>query len=119
MNLNIAFILGNVSTEPEVKYLPSGMLVCNLRVATNSFKTNKTTNQKEQKTEFHNIILFGKLAEIAQKYLHKGSLALFSGRLSTREWTDKNELKHYRTEIIAKNLQLGPKMNKEEEIETF
>lgn len=122
MNLNIAYIIGNVVAEPESKYTPSGVLICTLRVATNSFRTNKTTNQKEQKTEYHNIVLFGKLAEIAQKYLHKGSLSLFSGRLTTREWVDTNGLKHYRTEIIADNIQLGPKINKESEsneIESF
>jgi len=109
MNLNKCFILGRLTREPETRCLPSGTQVCNLGVATDSFSTNKETNEKKQKVEFHNIVLFSKLAETASKYLHKGGLVLIEGRLSTREWVDANGLKHYRTEIIADNMQLGPK----------
>jgi len=122
LNLNKAIILGRLTREPEVRFLPSGLKVCNLGVATDSFKTNKDTEEKEQKVEFHNIVLFGNLAETASKYLKKGALCLIEGHISTRTWKDKNELNHYRTEIIAENLQLGPKQKyddgQEEVVET-
>lgn len=122
MNLNIAYLIGLLTRDPEIKYTPSGKLVANIGLATHSFSVNKETNEKKDHTEFHNIVCFGKLAEISQKYLKKGSLALFSGKIRTRDWDDKNGLKHYRTEIIADNIQLGPKINKESEsneIESF
>jgi len=107
MNLNKVFVLGNLTRDPERKALPSGDAVVNLGIATNRYYT--TQGEKKQETEFHNIVLFGKLAEIADQYLNKGSLALIEGRLRTRSWEGQDGQKRYRTEIIGDRLQLGPK----------
>lgn len=108
MNLNKAFILGNVTRDPEVRALPSGQSVTNFSIATNRFYTD-ASGQKKQEAEFHNIVCFGKLADISSKYLHKGSLVLIEGRIKTRSWQNSQGLKQYRTEIIADGLQLGPR----------
>lgn len=89
--------------------MPSGQQVANFGLATDSFYTDKNTNQRQQKTEFHNIVLFGRLAEIAGQYLKKGSLAMFEGRIQTRDWQDASGQKRYRTEIVADSMQLGPR----------
>lgn len=107
MNLNKAFILGNVTREPEVKSLPSGQQVASFGVATNRFYTSN--GEKKQEAEFHNIVCFGKLADISSRYLNKGSLVLIEGRIRTRNWQDSAGTKHYKTEIIADTLQLGPR----------
>lgn len=107
MNLNKIFVLGNVTRDPEVKSLPSGQQVANFGMATNRFYT--ANGQKQQETEFHNIVAFGKLADIAGQYLNKGSLVLIEGRIRTRNWQNQQGVKQYRTEIIAEALQLGPK----------
>ena len=108
MNLNKAFILGNVTREPEVRSLPSGQQVCNFGIATNRFYTD-SSGQKQQSAEFHNIVCFGKLADTSSRYLHKGSLVLIEGRIQTRNWQDASGNKRYKTEIVAESLQLGPK----------
>lgn len=108
MNLNKVFVLGNLTRDPERKVLPSGSTVVNFGIATNRvyYDQNK---QKQQEVEYHNIVAFGKTAEIIAQYLKKGSLALIEGRLRTRNWQDQSGVKHYRTEIFAERLQLGPK----------
>jgi single-strand DNA-binding protein len=108
MNLNKAFVLGNVTREPEVRSLPSGQQVTNFSIATNRFYTSGT-GEKKQEAEFHNIVCFGKLADISSRYLNKGSLVLIEGRIQTRNWTNAQGVKQYRTEIIAESMQLGPK----------
>ncbi|MCD6500440.1 single-stranded DNA-binding protein [bacterium] len=108
MNLNKVFILGNLTRDPEKRSLPNGQTVVSFGVATNRFFTDKN-QQKQQETEFHNVTMFGRLAEIASQYLNKGSLVLIEGRLRTRNWQDSSGTKHYRTEIIAERMQLGPK----------
>lgn len=108
MNLNKVFLIGRLTRDPEVKNLPSGKKVCQLGLATDRFFINKN-GEKQQETEFHNIILFGRLAEIASQYLKKGSLVLIEGRLRTRNWEDESGNKKSRTEIIAERIQLGPK----------
>jgi len=108
MNLNKVFILGNLTRDPEKKNLSSGQLVVSFGVATNRFFTPQG-GEKQQETEFHNVVLFGRLAEIASQYLQKGSLVLIEGRLRTRNWQDSSGSRHYRTEIIAERMQLGPK----------
>ncbi len=107
MNLNKVFVLGNVTRDPEQKKLPSGQAVASFGIATNRFY--KQNEEKKQEVEFHNIVLFGRLAEIASEYLKKGSLVLVEGRIKTRNWTDTSGIKHYRTEIIGETLQLGPR----------
>lgn len=108
MNLNKAFVLGNVTRDPEVRSLPSGQQVTNFSIATNRFYTSGQ-GEKKQDTEFHNIVCFGKLADISARYLNKGSLVLIEGRIKTRNWTNQQGVKQYRTEIIAETMQLGPK----------
>jgi single-strand DNA-binding protein len=109
VNYNKIIIVGNVAADPETRTTPSGQQVCSLRVATNRIWTDKA-GAKQQKTEFHSVVLWRRLAEIASQYLRKGSLVLIEGRLETRSWDDKNTgAKRYRTEIIAENMQLGPR----------
>lgn len=108
MNLNKAFVLGRLTRDPDSRNLPSGQPVASFGLATDRFFTDKN-GQKQQQVEFHNIVLFGKLAEIASQYLSKGSLVLIEGRLQTRNWQDSAGIKKYRTEIVAQSLQLGPK----------
>jgi len=108
MNLNKVFILGNLTRDPEQRTLPSGQTVVSFGVATNRFYLDQN-KEKKQETEFHNVVAFGRLAEIAAQYLKKGSLVLIEGRLRTRNWDDPSGVRHYRTEIIAEAMQLGPK----------
>ncbi|MCP6718347.1 MAG: single-stranded DNA-binding protein [Patescibacteria group bacterium] len=108
MNLNKIFLIGRLTRDPELKTLPSGNQVANFGLATDIFYTDKS-GQKQQQAEFHNIVLFGRLAEIASQYLTKGSLAFLEGRVKTRSWEDSSGNKKYRTEIIGERLQLGPK----------
>ena len=108
MNLNKAFVLGNVTRDPEVRSLPSGQQVTSFSIATNRFYTSGA-GEKKQEVEFHNIVCFGKLADISSRYLNKGSLVLIEGRIKTRNWTNTTGVKQYKTEIIAETMQLGPK----------
>ena len=108
MNFNKAYILGNVTRYPESRAMPSGQQVVNFGIATNRFYTDQS-GQKKQDTEFHNIVAFGKLADISAKYLTKGSLVLIEGRIKTRNWDNSAGIKQYKTEIIAESLQLGPR----------
>ena len=109
MNLNKVFLIGRLVSGPETRTTPTGQTVCSFRLATNRVWIDKKTNQKQEKTEYHNIILWGRLAEIASQFLTKGSLALIEGRIQTRNWQDTSGNKRYRTEIIGERLQLGPK----------
>ncbi len=108
MNFNKAIILGNVTRQPEVRALPSGKSVASFGVATNRFYTD-ASGAKKQEAEFHNVVCFGKLADISSRYLNKGSMVLIEGRIKTNSWQSQSGEKKYRTEIIAENLQLAPK----------
>lgn len=108
MNLNKVFILGNLTRDPELRQTPNGQAVCSFGVATNRFFTD-SSGQKQKQAEFHNVVAWGRQAEIVNQYLHKGSLLLVEGRLQTRSWQDNQGVKHWRTEIIAEKIQLGPK----------
>ena len=108
MNLNKVIIIGRLTRDPEAKTTPSGQMVCNLSLATNRVWNNQG-NEKQEATEFHNVVLWRRLAEIASQYLKKGSLALIEGRLQTRSWQDQTGVKKYRTEIVAESMQLGPR----------
>lgn len=112
MNLNKVFLIGRLTRDPEKKTLPSGQVVCSFGLATDRFWTDKN-GKKQQETEFHNIVLYGKLAEIASQYLKKGKLVFIEGRLRTRTWEDETKQKRQKTEIIVERLQLGPRMQKE------
>jgi len=108
VNLNKVIILGNLTRDPDIRTLPSGQSVANFGVATNRFFYNKN-REKQKQTEFHNIVAFGRNAEIAQQYLKKGSMILIEGRLQTRSWQDSSGNNRSRTEIITERLQLGPR----------
>ncbi|PIR70385.1 MAG: single-stranded DNA-binding protein [Candidatus Niyogibacteria bacterium CG10_big_fil_rev_8_21_14_0_10_42_19] len=116
MNLNKAFIIGNMTRDPEIRNLPSGQAVANFGIATNRF-WNKD-GQKQQQAEFHNVVLFGKLAEIAKQYLFKGSMVMIEGRIQTRSWAGQDGQKRWRTEIIGERLQLGPKSGQKTPVES-
>lgn len=107
MNLNKAFLIGNLTRDPEIRNLPSGQPVASFGMATNSFYTKD--GQRQQQAEFHNVVLFGRLAEIAQQYLTKGSLTMIEGRIQTRSWQGQDGQKKWRTEIVGERLQLGPR----------
>ncbi len=109
MNINKAIIIGRLTQNPEMRSTPSGQSVCNFSMATNRAWVDKASGQKKEETDFHNIVLWGKLAEIASQYLTKGALAYIEGRLRTRSWEDASGVKKYRTEIIADKLQMGPR----------
>jgi single-strand DNA-binding protein len=108
MNFNKVIILGNLTRDPETRTLPSGQPVVNFSIATNRIYTDKS-GQKQQAAEFHNIVAFGKLAEICGRYLNKGKMVLVEGRIQTRSWQAQDGSKKYRTEIIMENMQMGPK----------
>jgi single-strand DNA-binding protein len=109
MNFNKVIIVGRLTQDPEKRTIPdSGISVASFGVATNSYYKDKSGNSNE-KTEFHNIVLFGGIADNVVNYLKKGSLALFEGRLQTRKWDDKEGNTKYKTEIVCENVQFGPK----------
>lgn len=108
MNLNKVFLVGNLTRDPELKSLPSGQAVVNFGLATNRIWKDRDGNQ-QKKAEFHNIVMFGKLAEIAKQYIQKGSMILVEGRLQTRSWKAQDGTTKYRTEIIAESMQMGPR----------
>lgn len=105
MYLNKAFIAGNLTRDPELKALPSGAQVATFGVATNRVWYDQDRN-KQEATEYHNIVVFGRQAETTAQYLKKGSGVLVEGRLQTRNW-EKDGQKHYRTEIVADRVQFG------------
>ncbi len=109
MNLNKVYLIGRLTNDPEIRTTPSGQMVCNFGLATNRTWNNRETGQKQEKTEFHNIVLWRRLAEIASQYLKKGGLVLIEGRIETRSWQDSSGAKRYKTEIIGENIQLGPR----------
>ncbi len=109
MYLNKAIIIGNLTRDPELKSLPSGIKVCSFSLATN--RVWKDTNgQRQEQTEYHNVVVFGRQAETVAQYMKKGNSMMVEGRMQTRSWDDKNSgEKKYRTEIIAEKTQFGPK----------
>ena len=111
MNLNKAFIVGNLTKDPESRTLPSGQTLATFSVATNRI-WNKD-GAKQQDTQFHNVVVFGKMAETCAKYLNKGKMVLVEGRIQTRSWDAQDGTKKYRTEILAEAIQLGPRTGQE------
>ncbi|MCD6149178.1 single-stranded DNA-binding protein [bacterium] len=106
MNVNKAILVGRVTRDPDVRNTASGQAVTNIGLATNNYWTDKA-GQKQEKTEFHNIVLWGRLAEIAGQYLIKGQEAYIEGRIETRTYTGKDGAERRVTEIVAENMQLG------------
>lgn len=107
MYLNKAFVYGNLTRDPEVRSLPSGVQVTSFSVATNRVWKDKE-GQKQESAEYHNIVVFGRQAETSAQYLKKGSSVLIEGRLQTRSW-EADGTKKYRTEIVADRVQFGPR----------
>jgi len=112
VNLNSVTIVGRLTKSPELKALPSGSSVCNFALATSTTYKDRDGN-KQEATEYHNIVVFGKSAETSARYLKKGQIALVEGRLQTRSW-DKDGQKQYRTEVVADRVQFGPKIGGQE-----
>lgn len=107
--INKAILVGRLGKDPEIRYTPDGAMVTSFSVATDEVWKDKS-GEKVQKTEWHRIVTFSKLAEICGKYLAKGKLVFIEGRIQTRSWDDKEGKKHYTTEIIANNMKmLDPK----------
>ncbi len=103
--VNKALLIGRLGKDPEVRYTPDGMMVTNFNLATDEQWKDKN-GQRVQKTEWHRIVTFGKLAEICGQYLTKGKLVFVEGRIQTRAWEDKEGNKRYTTEIVAANMQM-------------
>lgn len=108
MYFNRAIIIGNLTRDPELRSLPSGIQVASLSVATNRVWKDKN-GAKQESTDYHNVVVFGRQAETTSQYLRKGSSLLVEGRLQTRSWDDASGQKKYRTEIIADRIQFGPR----------
>lgn len=108
MYLNKAIVYGNLTRDPELKSLPSGIKVTSFSLATNRVWKDKA-GAKQESVDYHNIVLFGKQAELAAQYLKKGGSVLIEGRMQTRSWDDKDGKKNYRTEIVGDTMQFGPR----------
>lgn len=106
MNVNKVFLVGRLTRDPEVKSTSSGQSVTSVGLATNRFWTDKS-GQKQEQAEYHNIILWGRLAEIAGQYLTKGQEAYFEGRMQSRTYTGKDRVERKVTEVVAENMQFG------------
>lgn len=104
MSVNKVILVGHLGQNPELKYTPSGQAVCNLSIATNESWTGKD-GQKQEKTEWHRLVMFGKLAELAGQYLQKGRQIYVEGKLQTRSWQDKDGQTRYTTEVVAQTMQ--------------
>ena len=104
--VNKAIIVGTLGQDPEIRYTANGGAVANISVATNESWRDKATGEAQERTEWHRIVMFGKLAEIAQQYLKKGSQAYFEGRIQTSKWQDKEGKDRYSTEIVANEMQM-------------
>jgi len=99
--INKCIIVGNLGNDPEIKYLPSGGAVANITIATSESWRDKATGEQKEKTEWHRVVLFGKLAEVAGEYLRKGSQVYIEGQLQTRKWQDQSGQDRYTTEIVV------------------
>ena len=104
--INKVIIVGNLGQDPETRYMPSGKAVTNLRVATSESWKDKQTGEQREQTEWHSVVMYDRLAEIAAEYLRKGSQVYVEGRLRTRKWQDKEGRDRYTTEIIANEMQM-------------
>ena len=103
--VNKVIIVGTLGKDPETRYMPSGSAVTNLRMATNEQWKDKQTGEQQERTEWHSVAMFGRLAEIAAEYLRKGSQVYIEGKLRTRKWQDKEGKDRYTTEIVADEMQ--------------
>jgi len=104
--INKVILIGNLGNDPDVRYTPSGSAIANITIATSEAWKDKNTGEKQERTEWHRVVLFSRLGEIAGEYLKKGSKVYIEGRLQTRKWQDKNGQDRYTTEIVGNDLQM-------------
>lgn len=105
-SINKVILIGRIGADPETRFMPNGDAVCNLTVATSESWKDKTTGEKREATEWHRVVIFRKLAEIAGQYLKKGSLVYLEGSLKTRKWQDKEGVERYTTEIVCDEMKM-------------
>lgn len=105
-SVNKVILVGNLGRDPEVRYAPSGAAICNVTLATSRQWKDKTSGERQEETEWHRVVFYDRLAEIAGEYLKKGRSVYVEGRLKTRKWTDKDGVEKYTTEVIADQMQL-------------
>ncbi|MCE1163343.1 MAG: single-stranded DNA-binding protein [Thiomonas sp.] len=105
-SVNKVILVGNLGRDPETRFAPSGAAICNITIATSRNWRDKASGEKREETEWHRVVFYDKLAEIAGEYLKKGRPVYVEGRLKTRKWTDKDGIEKYTTEIIAEEMQL-------------
>ncbi len=105
-SVNKVILIGNLGRDPEVRYAPSGSAICNVTLATSRQWKDKTSGEKQEETEWHRVVFYDRLAEIAGEFLKKGRPVYVEGRLKTRKWTDKDGVEKYTTEIVADQMQL-------------
>jgi single-strand DNA-binding protein len=104
--VNKVILIGNLGRDPEVRYSPNGQAIANVNLATSESWKDKNTGEKQERTEWHRVVFFGRLAEIAGEYLKKGMQVYVGGRLQTRKWQDKDGNDRYTTEIVASDMQM-------------
>lgn len=104
--INKVILVGNLGRDPEVRYMPSGAAVANVTIATSESWKDKQTGETQERTEWHRVVFFNRLAEIVSEYLRKGSQIYVEGRLQTKKWQDKNGQDRYTTEVIANEMQM-------------
>lgn len=109
MNLNKIFLIGRLTQDPQLRTTPNGQAVCSFGLATNRINKDSRTGEVKKTAEYHNIVLWRRLAEIASQYLKKGGLVLIEGRIQTRNWQDSSGNQRTRTEIVGERIQLGPR----------
>ncbi len=105
-SVNKVILIGNLGRDPEVRYATSGSAICNVTIATSRQWKDKTSGERQEETEWHRVVFYDRLAEIAGEYLKKGRPVYVEGRLKTRKWTDKDGVEKYTTEIVADQMQL-------------
>ncbi|MBN9460267.1 MAG: single-stranded DNA-binding protein [Burkholderiales bacterium] len=105
-SVNKVILIGNLGRDPETRYAPSGSAICNVRIATTRNWKDKASGEKREETEWHSVVFYDRLAEIAGEYLKKGRPVYVEGRLKTRKWQDKDGNDRYTTEVIAESMQL-------------
>jgi len=105
-SVNKVILVGNLGRDPEVRYTPDGAAICNVSIATTSQWKDRTSGERREETEWHRVVMYNRLAEIAGEYLRKGRPVYIEGRLKTRKWTDKENIERYTTEIVADQMQM-------------
>ena len=105
-SVNKVILVGNLGRDPEVRYSPEGAAICNVSIATTSQWKDRNSGERREETEWHRVVMYNRLAEIAGEYLRKGRSVYIEGRLKTRKWTDKENIERYTTEIVADQMQM-------------